>query len=207
MASIETGAHRQVTTETSGKWSSKLTRYVSGSGAVAIKYQAKVDVALRVFMFVFSMIGVVLMATSKQSATMRISPDMTIGVNAKFTHLASFTYFVTAFSTIGLYSIITGYLSYSALKNQQSSRNQQLQFLLLDSLILSISASAMGAGGGVAYEALKGNPHVHWMKICHIFDKFCHQLASAGAMSLLTSMTILMLIWFSICSIAKNSGR
>ncbi|KAK9077732.1 hypothetical protein SSX86_006069 [Deinandra increscens subsp. villosa] len=209
MASIETGAApSQATTETQVRWSSKLTRYVSSTGAVTIKNHAKVDVTLRIFLFVFSFIAVVVMTTSKQTARIQVSPDMTIGVDAKFTHLASFTYFVAAFSVIGLYSMITGYSSYSALKKQDhDSTNQQLHFVLLDSLILSISASATGAGGGVAYEALKGNPHVRWMKICHIFDTFCHHLASAGAMSLLTSVTLLMLIWFSVSAIHVNNSR
>ncbi|KAI3804631.1 hypothetical protein L1987_26329 [Smallanthus sonchifolius] len=209
MASVETGAPTQATTETQTRWSSKLTRLVSGTaGAVAVKNHEKADVTLRLFLFVFSFIAVVVMVTSKQTAAIRVSPDMVIGVDAKFTHLASFTYFVAAFSVIGLYSMITGYLSYSSMKKQErNSINQQLHFVLLDSLILSISASATGAAGGVAYEALKGNPHVRWMKICHIFDTFCHHLASSGAMSLLTSVTLLMLVWFSVCAIVKNSGR
>ncbi|KAI3828488.1 hypothetical protein L1987_02589 [Smallanthus sonchifolius] len=206
MASIETGAPSRATTETQARWSSKLTRYVSGRGAVAVKNQGKVDVALRAFLFVFSVIGVVIMVTSKQTMRIPVSPVMTMKIDAKFTHSASFTYFVSAFSVICLYSMITGYSTYSALKKQEPiSINQQLQFLLLDSIILSIAASATGAAGGVAYEALKGNPHIHWMKICHIFDTFCHHLASAGAMSLLASMTILLLIWTSSCAIVRNS--
>ncbi|XP_076891747.1 CASP-like protein 1 [Bidens hawaiensis] len=208
MASLETGAPQQATTETQIGWSSKLTRYVSGNDWVAVKNPGRADVTLRLFLFVFCFVSIVAMVTSKQTATIRVSPNTTIGVDAKFTHLASFTYFVAGYSTVGLYSIITGYLSYSSLKKHEpSSTNQQLHFVLLDTLMLSISASATGAGGGVAYEALKGNPHVRWMKICHIFDTFCHHLASAGAVSLLASVTLLMLVWFSVSAIVRNSRR
>ncbi|KAL8195758.1 hypothetical protein R6Q57_025511 [Mikania cordata] len=200
MASIDNEARSQATTETQVRWSSKLTRIVSGSGVqVAVKNQWMVDVSLRLFLFLFSFIAVIVMVSSKQSATIRVSPDTTIGVDAKFTHFASFKYFVSGFSVISLYSIITGYSSYSSLKKQEPSSTKRQLHLLLDTLILSISASATGAGGGVAYEALKGNPHVRWMKICHTFDTFCHHVASSGAMSLLTSITLLLLIWFSIC--------
>ncbi|XP_076952429.1 CASP-like protein 1 [Bidens hawaiensis] len=208
MASLEIGASPQATTETQKGWSSNLTRYVSGNDWVAIKNPGRVDVTLRLFLFIFCFVSVVAVVTSKQTAAIRVSPDTTIGVDAKFTHLASFTYFVSAYSTVGLYSIITGYLSYSSLKKHgPSSINHQLHFVLLDTLMLSISASATGAGGGVAYEALKGNPHVRWMKICHIFDTFCHHLASAGAVSLLASVTLLMLVWFSVSAIVRNSRR
>ncbi|KAI3703670.1 hypothetical protein L1987_73862 [Smallanthus sonchifolius] len=166
MASIENGASSRATTETQMRRSSKLTSYVSGR----VKNQGKVDVALRAFLFVFSVIGVAVMVSSKQTMRIPVSPVMTMKVDAKFTHSASFT-----FLTMCLIYII-----------------DDMQ------IILSIAASATGAGGGVAYEALKGNPHIHWMKICHIFDTFCHHLASAGAMALLASMTVLLLIWTSV---------
>ncbi|KAD4178643.1 hypothetical protein E3N88_27234 [Mikania micrantha] len=177
MASIEIEAHSQATTETQVRWSSKLTRIVSGSGVqVAVKTQWMVDVTLRLFLYLFSFIAVVVMVTSKQSATIRVSPDTSIGVDAKFTHFASFTVLII---------FIT--------KKARTKFNK--------AAVASPAgySSATGAGGGVAYEALKGNPHVRWMKICHTFDTFCHHVASSGAMSLLTSITLLLLIWFSIC--------
>ncbi|KAI7746341.1 hypothetical protein M8C21_030592 [Ambrosia artemisiifolia] len=231
MASIETGVPTQVTSETQTRWSSKLTKYVSSTGSVAVKNHMKVDVALRFFLFVGAFVLVVATVTSKQTAEIYVAPGMKIRVDAKFTHLASFTestqkrtlpykfesappqadlrkwlrYLVTAFSVIGLYSIITGYLSYSALKKQE--RSHQLLFVLLDSLMLSIAASATGAAGGVGYEALKGNPHVRWVKMCHIFDTFCDHIASAESMALVTSITLLMLVWVSVSALVKNNGR
>ncbi|XP_076910665.1 CASP-like protein 1 isoform X1 [Bidens hawaiensis] len=208
MASTETGAPPRATTQTSVRWSSKLTRYVSNSGMVAIENQRKVDVILRALMFVFSLVGVVVMVSSKQSERIPVSPVMMIRVDAKFTHSASFTYYVSAFSVLGLYSMITGYLSYSALKKQERiSTGQLLQLLLLDTFLLGITASATGAGGGVAYEALKGNPHIHWMKICNIFDKFCDHLAASGVMAVLASSMLILLIWTSAGAMARNAGR
>ena len=74
-------------------------------------------------------------------------------------------------------------------------------------LMLGIVASATGAGGGVAYEALKGNPHIRWNKICHMYDIFCRHLGFSMCVSLLSSMTLLALVWLSVYVLAKNSGR
>ncbi|KAI7748682.1 hypothetical protein M8C21_000331 [Ambrosia artemisiifolia] len=136
MASIEITAPPQAaTTETQiTSWSSKLKRYVSRTAAVAVRNQGKVDVTLRLFLFVFSLTGVVVMATSKQTKEIRVSPVMTIDMDAKFNYVPSFTYLIASFSVIWLYSIITGYSSYSALKKQErTSINRQLLFVLLDS--------------------------------------------------------------------------
>ncbi|XP_024958782.1 CASP-like protein 1D1 [Cynara cardunculus var. scolymus] len=181
---------------------------MAGTGAVAVKNQVKIDAALRAFLCATALVAVIVMVTSKQNTLIVVSPVMTISVPAKFTHSASFTYFVTALSVTCLYSIITGISSYSALKKQgRSSTDQQIQFVIYDSLMLGIVASATGAGGGVAYEALKGNPHIRWNKICHIYDIFCRHLGFAMSVSLLSSMTLLVLVWLSVCVLAKNSGR
>ncbi|KVH91373.1 Uncharacterized protein family UPF0497, trans-membrane plant [Cynara cardunculus var. scolymus] len=85
--------------------------------------------------------------------------------------------------------------------------SKQNTLIVVSPLMLGIVASATGAGGGVAYEALKGNPHIRWNKICHIYDIFCRHLGFAMSVSLLSSMTLLVLVWLSVCVLAKNSGR
>ncbi|XP_071727362.1 CASP-like protein 1 [Rutidosis leptorrhynchoides] len=204
MASIETGVPSRATTDAPVKWSSKLTRYVSDTGTVAVNNHAKVDVALRALVVITSLIAVIVMVTSKQKENIQVAPQMIIRADARFTHSPSFTYFVAAYSVTFLYGIFTGYSSYSALKAQRGHSTEQLiNFALTDSLLCGIDAAATGAAGGVAYEALKGNPHIHWTKICHIFDKFCDHLAAAGFVSIVTGATLLLLVWLSICKIAK----
>ncbi|XP_071727364.1 CASP-like protein 1D1 [Rutidosis leptorrhynchoides] len=182
--------------------SQKLSSQVSG--ILNVRKHAKIDTALRALMFASSLVSVVVMVTSKQTAMIQFSPVITVPVDAKFTHSGSFTFFVAALAVTCLYSLVTFVASFSAMKSQgQFSTEHQLHLVLLDSLLLGLVASATGAGGGVAYEALKGNPHIHWMKICHIYDTFCDHLAAAGFVSLTTSMTLLLLIWLSV----TTSGR
>ncbi|KAI3692480.1 hypothetical protein L6452_32296 [Arctium lappa] len=208
MASTDTRAQPQVTTQSSVKWASQLSGYLAGRGAVAVKNHAKVDIVSRAFLSVTGLVAVIVMVTSKQDTVIPVSPVMTITVAAKFTHSASFTYFVAALSVAFLYGIITGIISYLALKKQGGSSTEQLiHLVILDSLMLAIVAAATGAAGGVAYEALKGNPHIRWNKICHVYDIFCRHLGVSVCTSLLSSMTLLALVWISVCVLAKNSGR
>ncbi|KAK1430820.1 hypothetical protein QVD17_13857 [Tagetes erecta] len=206
MPSVEDGAPPQATTETQTiRWSSKLKRYVSSTSAFAIKNHGKLDLALRLSVFVFSLIAVVITVTAKQHATIHVSPVTTIRAEAKFSQFQAFIYSVSVFSVVILYSLVTGYKSYSALKKQQpSSINKMLHMVLLDSFILAVATSAAGAGGGISYQALKGNPHTHWMKICNIFGTFCHHLAIAGVILLLATATLLMLVWLTIYAIVKK---
>jgi uncharacterized protein (TIGR01569 family) len=44
--------------------------------------------------------------------------------------------------------------------------------------LLSWHASAVGAAGGVAYLALRGNTQTNWFKICSIYGNFCRHMGT-----------------------------
>ncbi|MFS7993703.1 putative casparian strip membrane protein [Helianthus anomalus] len=104
-----------------------------------------------------------------------------------------------------LYSIITGALSILALlKLKQGSMKLVFHFAILDTLLLSILASATGAAGGVAYIGYKGNSHSRWNKVCNVFDSFCGHVMGSLAVSLLPSIALLLLVWLSVFMFSKK---
>ncbi|KAI3692488.1 hypothetical protein L6452_32304 [Arctium lappa] len=202
MASIDTTARPHTATEPPTKYSAPLPEYkVSSFGPV-------VDVALRVILFATALVAVIVMVTSKQTKLIPVAPGIAIPKDAKFNHSPAFVYFVAALSVACLYSIVTGALSGLALKKPGGcSTKLQLHFVIFDALLLGIVAAATGAAGGVAYIGLKGNSHVRWNKICHTYGSYCFHFATSILLSLVSSITLLLLVWLSAYVLSKKIAR
>ncbi|KAK9065579.1 hypothetical protein SSX86_014980 [Deinandra increscens subsp. villosa] len=169
--------------------------------------QLVVDVALRVLLFATALVAVIIMVTSKQTKMIPVAPGLVVPLDAKFDHSPAFIYFVAALSVACLYSIITGVLSVFALMRGGSSTKMQFHFVMFDALLLGIVAAATGAAGGVAYIGLKGNSHTRWNKICNTYGSFCFHFASSILLSLVSSITLLLLVWLSIYVLSKKIAR
>lgn len=65
-------------------------------------------------------------------------------------------------------------------------------------LFLGIISSAAGAGAAVAYIGIKGN------KICNVFGSFCRNVGVSVFMSLVSSMTLMLLVWLSVYALMKK---
>ncbi|KAI7752996.1 hypothetical protein M8C21_022946 [Ambrosia artemisiifolia] len=195
MAATNTTAppHATVDTEIPVKWSGGVKKHVI------------VDVALRALLFVTGLGAVIVMVTSKQSKMIPISPVMIIPLDANWSQSPAYIYYVAANCVACLYSIITGASSVLALKKiGGSSEKLQSYFLILDSLLLGIVSSAVGAGAAVAYIGLKGNSHSRWNKICNMFGSFCHHVGVSLFISLISTMVILLLVWLSFYTLTRK---
>jgi len=153
---------------------------------------SKFDLILRFLLFAASVASVVVMVTGNQTEFFQ---------PAKFRYSPAFVYFVAAFSVAGLYSIITTFVSLSAIRKPNLKTKLLLHLIFWDAVMLGILASATGTAGGIAYLGLKGNNHTRWQKICHIYDKFCRHIGASVAVGLFGSIVTLLLIWISAHSI------
>ncbi|XP_023732575.1 CASP-like protein 1 [Lactuca sativa] len=199
MASLDTTAPPHVTTEKPPK---SVQQQYKGSWGPAL------DAALRMFLFATAMVAVIIMAASKQTKLISLFPGFAIPLEAKFTQSPAFIYAIAALSVACLYSIITGVLSVFALMKPGGSWTKlQFHFVIFDALLLGIVAAATGAAGGVAYIGLKGNSHTNWNKVCDQFSSFCSHLAGSIVLSLVSSITLLLLVWLSIYVLSKKLTR
>lgn len=162
------------------------------SSASGVVDHSKFDLILRFLLFAASVASVVVMVTGNQTEYSR---------PAKFRYSPAFVYFVAAFSVAGLYSIITTFVSLSAIRKPNLKTKLLLHLIFWDAVMLGILASATGTAGSVAYLGLKGNNHTNWHKICHIYDKFCRHMGASVAVGLFGSIVTLLLIWISAHSI------
>ncbi|XP_052206723.1 CASP-like protein 1 [Diospyros lotus] len=164
------------------------------------------DLALRLLLFASAVVAVVVMVTSKQTEMVRwpVAPFPLLPRAAKFNHSPALIYLVAALSVAGLYSIITGLVSFLALSKPGASAKILAHFVILDVLMLGIVSAATGAAGGVAYIGLKGNSHVGWNKICSLYDKFCRHVGGSVAVSLFASVVLALLVILSAYSLSKK---
>ncbi|KAK1417888.1 hypothetical protein QVD17_27023 [Tagetes erecta] len=182
--------------------------YEVGAGAGDVKNHVVVDVVLRVMLLVTSLIGIIVMVTSKQTKLIPVAPGLTIPVTAKFSQSPAFIYYTVALSVACFYSIITGVLSVTALlMSKRSSTKWVFRFLILDVLLLGIMGSAIGAAGAIAYIGFKGNKHTQWKEVCNMYGSFCGRIAASLTLSVLPSFALLLLIWLSVYMLSKKIVR
>ncbi|KAL8264130.1 hypothetical protein R6Q59_022260 [Mikania micrantha] len=166
------------------------------------------DVGLRFLLFATALVAVIVMVTSKQSKLITLAPGFSIPFVAKFSQSPAFIYLVAALSVACLYSIITGVVSVLVLmKPGGSATKLQFHFVILDALLLGIMASATGAAGGVGYIGYKGNTHTQWRKVCDQFGSFCSHFAVSIFLSLISSITLLLLVWLSVYALSKKISK
>ncbi|KAL7597981.1 hypothetical protein Lser_V15G22584 [Lactuca serriola] len=165
-------------------------------------------VGLRMFLFTTALVAIIVMVTSKQTKLIPVAPGVAIPLSAKLNYVPSLIYLVTALSVACLYSIVSSVISVLALmKPGGSSTKLQLHFVMIDALLLGILASATGAAIGVAYIGFKGNSHTRWNKVCNTYDSFCLRSAVSLILSLVSSITLLLLVWLSIHMLYKKTTR
>ncbi|KAK9077730.1 hypothetical protein SSX86_006067 [Deinandra increscens subsp. villosa] len=187
---------------------SPASEYKGSNGSDGVKNHLVVDVMLRVMVFATSLIGVIVMVTSKQTKMIPVAPGMAIPLAANFNQSPAFIYLVIALSVACLYGMISGVLSVLILlKPKGSSSELMIHFLILDAVLLGMMGSATGAGGAVAYIGFKGNIHTRWNEVCNMYDSFCVHIAATVTLSVLPSLALLLLIWLSVLVLSKKINR
>ncbi|KAD4178645.1 hypothetical protein R6Q59_022256 [Mikania micrantha] len=211
MASIDTTTppHASVDMEIPVKWSAQAHEHNAIMDARGhLKNHGAIDAFLRAVVFVSGLASIIVMVTSKQSKMIPISPVMLIPLDANWNQSPAYIYYVASFSVACLYSIITGITSVLARK-KTGGNSTKLQFLLaiLDSLVLGIVCSALGAALAVAYIGLRGNPHSFWKEICNAYGSYCHHLSASITMSITSTIALLLLVWLSHYTLFKKIAR
>ncbi|XP_076904999.1 CASP-like protein 1D1 [Bidens hawaiensis] len=134
-----------------------LEQKASGADGHVKNHEVVIDAVLRAVVLVAGVAAVIVMVTSKQSKLVPLpfSPTTVIPLDANWNQSPTYIYFVAAFSTAGLYSIITGVASVLNLKKTgRSSTKLQFCFAILDSMLLAILSAAVGTELAVSWIGL-----------------------------------------------------
>ncbi|XP_077219231.1 CASP-like protein 1D1 [Tasmannia lanceolata] len=164
------------------------------------------DFSLRLLLFASTVVGIVVMVTSKQTEyIMTPLAPFPIPNPAKFRYSPAFIYLVVALSVTGLYSLLSLTCSAFAISKPSPSTTLLFLFAIMDALMAGILASATGAATSIAYVGLRGNSHVGWMKICNVYDKFCRHVGSSIGVSIFASIILVLLVMISAYSLYRRS--
>ncbi|XP_076927734.1 CASP-like protein 1 [Bidens hawaiensis] len=199
--------HDAVETVIPIKFSGQALEQKASSADGVKNNEVVIDAVLRVVVLVAGVAAVIIMVTSKQSklVPLPLSPTTVVPLDANWNQSPAYIYFVAAFSTAGLYSIITGVASVLHLKKTgRSSIKLQFCFAILDSLLLAILSSAVGTELAVSWIGLRGNKYSFWNEICNAFGSYCHHLSAATTMAIVSIIAVLLLVWHSYYTLWKK---
>ncbi|XP_058077032.1 CASP-like protein 1D1 [Magnolia sinica] len=165
-----------------------------------------VDLGLRLLLFASTITAIVVMATSKQTKVLNIPllPFPLVRA-AKFNQSPALIYYVVALSAACFYSIITILSSLAAISKTSPSKKLLLLLAYIDTLMVGVVASAMGAASSIGYLGLKGNSHAGWTKVCNIYGKFCRHVSASISISLIASIILILLVFLSTYSLYRRS--
>ncbi|GAB4851235.1 hypothetical protein Ancab_030531 [Ancistrocladus abbreviatus] len=163
-----------------------------------------VDVFLRFLLLAAAIVAVVVMVTGKETELVQVAGvPFPVSLPAKFNYSPAFIYFVAAFSTAGLYAIITILASLSLIRGPVASTKLFLVLAANDAIMLGIVASATGAAAAVGYLGFKGNSHVGWVKVCHphMYSKYCRHVGGSLGVALFASILLVILVILNTTSL------
>ncbi|XP_076908586.1 CASP-like protein 1E2 [Bidens hawaiensis] len=166
----------------------------------------RTDLVVRVLALVLTMTAAVVLGVNKQRTTVAITivqslPPVNMPVTAKWLHMSAFVYFVITNAIVCAYTTISLIVT---LATKGGTKKVSAMVTILDLVMLALLFSAIGASGAVALIGYQGNSHVQWQKVCNVFDKFCHQVAAAMALSFIASVAYLLLIVMAIFNVYKK---
>ncbi|PWA70723.1 hypothetical protein CTI12_AA275240 [Artemisia annua] len=164
------------------------------------------DLTLRFLALTLTLIAAVLLGVDKETTTVAITlvpslPPVDLPVTAKWTHMSAFVYFVIANAISCTYAATSLIV---ILATSGKNKLASLVIIILDIVMVALLFSAVGATSSIGLIGYKGNSHVHWDKVCNVFNKFCHQVAIAVFLSFAGSITYLLLIVISALKLHKK---
>uniref|UniRef100_A0ACD5VXF8 Uncharacterized protein n=1 Tax=Avena sativa TaxID=4498 RepID=A0ACD5VXF8_AVESA len=174
-------------------------------GAPAVGSKPPVDccsVALRVFILAATLVAAVLMGVDRQTSIVQVTiadtlPPLQVPVTAKWSYASAFVYFVVANAMACVFSAV----SLAACR----SRSAVVPLMIGDLVVLALLFSAVGAAAEFGILGERGNSHVRWGKVCHVYNKFCERAMAAVIVSLIAAFTNLVHLMLAILDIHKNS--
>lgn len=160
-------------------------------------------VALRVFILAATLVAAVVMGLDRQTSTVQVTiadklPPLQVPVTAKWSYSSAFVYFVVANAMACVFSAV----ALAACR----SRSAVAPLMVGDLVVLALLFSAVGAAAEFGILGERGNSHVRWGKVCHVYSQFCGRAMAAVIVSLVAAFANLVHLMFAILDVHKNSS-
>ncbi|XP_010548921.1 PREDICTED: CASP-like protein 1E2 [Tarenaya hassleriana] len=156
------------------------------------------ELVLRLLALVLNLASAVILGVGKETKIVSVKlvptlPAVDVSSTAKATYLSAFVYNISA------NAIACGYVAVSTLilmVTRGKSKPLAAVLLVGDLVMVALLFSGTGAAGAIGLMGFQGNKHVMWNKVCNVFGKFCHTVASSLVISLLASVVFMVLVVF-----------
>lgn len=86
------------------------------------------------------------------------------------------------------------------------SRSAVAPLMVGDLVVLALLFSAVGAAAEFGILGERGNSHVRWGKVCHVYSRFCERAMAAVIVSLIAAFANLVHLMLAILDVHKNSS-
>ncbi|XP_059628079.1 CASP-like protein 1E1 [Cornus florida] len=161
---------------------------------------------LRLLAFAFTLVAAIVLGVDKQTTVVPIQvvlafPPLNVPVTAKWNYMSAFVYLEVTNAIACSYGALSLILTLAIMGKKKWF---YLMIVILDLVVLVLLFSSTGAATAIGLIGYRGNSHVRWSKVCDVFDKFCHQVAAAIAISLLGSLAYLLLVVLAILKLHKK---
>ncbi|KAA3460800.1 casparian strip membrane protein 2 [Gossypium australe] len=134
------------------------------------------------------------MAMGTTEETVPLFPQ-SILLNAKYSDLPMFTFFVIANSVACAYLVFSLPLSFYYII-RRAAKHSRIVLVTFDTAMLGLVTAGASAATSIVYLAHKGNANANWLSICQQLDSFCER-TSGSLISSFASAFLLMLIIIS----------
>ncbi|XP_057546252.1 CASP-like protein 1E2 [Amaranthus tricolor] len=167
------------------------------------------EILLRGLAVLLTLIAAILLAVDKQTEIIPVQisadlPTFNVPVTAKSSYVSAFVYFVVANSIACGLGALTLAIALANKGGGRAFSASRLMIILVDLLMVALLFSGIGAAGAVGLIGFKGNSHLRWNKVCHIYGTFCHKVMASLGVSILGGIAFLILLFLTLLKLSKN---
>ncbi|KMZ73946.1 hypothetical protein ZOSMA_139G00240 [Zostera marina] len=165
---------------------------------VLMKKLFKIDLGMRLSVFLSSIIGIILLLTSKQTKEVgKDSNSQLIYLTVKFSDSSSLLYLISVFAVTFVSSMFT--IALSVYYYSKISSKNLLLLITSDLLMVVILTNALGAAGQTTYTGLTKDPD-----FCGNFSKYCQHTLGSLIGTIITIVTLMLLVVLSSYSLVRR---
>ncbi|KAJ7955047.1 CASP-like protein [Quillaja saponaria] len=161
-----------------------------------LKSKGACDLLLRLLALVLTLSATIVLGVDKQTKIVQLKiapslPPLDVPATAKWHYLSACVFFVVSNAIACAYAALSVLLSVA---NRGGKKGLGMLFVILDTLMVALLFSSIGATGSIGVMGYQGNSHVQWNKVCNVFGKFCNQVAASLVLSFLGSIAFMLLV-------------
>lgn len=142
---------------------------------------------LRFLMFALALFATVRVVTDTQTRTI-----FTIEKKAKYTDVKALVFLVVINGIVASYSLMQGLRCVLSIYTQSPLTSKPLAWLIfaLDQTLSYFTLAAAAAAAESAYLSEMGQTEFQWMKVCVLYEKFCHQIGEGLVSTFIVSLNM-----------------